>query len=811
MVSFKEVQQTQIHNGGGPTQSELLTRDLNRVYGSPVTAPVPQRQVLKVQQPLPSASVIDLHEVAPGQFASIPLAVRPKPKPFNAVIGGGGAPTMPNVPVPPEAKIKARAAQLQQQSSRYGSSRGTAIGRGFGDGFNAELDRADDRQRAESQARSEWYETQNGKDYLDLKNDFINTYGAANGWENYVATIRSQGENGTTDTDLQDFAKLRAQEAYNDKLQKSLDDYESKPENRRKTYDRGVANGTIKPPSGYVPSPEDRDIVDRIKRKYGDERTVNDVKPYADLTPDYSKVMPDIIYGPNGITYAEPGDHPDNIPFLLVSPPVDAPINFEQPGNNNFSDAVLLTFFSPSSRSGVSELVTDFSIEGPIYRDRNNDEDCMQVRYTVLGGGTTKQPFRPDSLKVSPYRGSNTRPTNRPTTPAPEQQIPTTPDGKADLSPFNPVTSDPTSPRQSAPNPTQPRNTTQPKLSNPGKLDTPQQEQPQLDFAPSPTPAGWPDILPFSPLNPRVPSTGVGENNPVKAPSINSKPTTANLTTSKPAPMVPVPTTKNPTETTTDTALKATEQLQPKTETETGTQKARQCEDPCIQGLHDKADENAKQTEIKVKVFKACSKTGTDGKTTNEIDFEEKTIKVPSGEADAYKLLYERIFELESHQCNDANAVASMPEWWKPRRGSDIPQLAIIFAEQFKTGKLGDGRWTLHIPHYSKPRGFKPSVPGYSKGNFQGILKLNSTDGTKIVVNAATDSECKRMINKLKILIPVNFRVKNGKAIKPRVTQDPDGGLKECQVIPIRGDFYSKGQLNSKPDWSIDLRKRKKQ
>lgn len=208
-------------------------------------------------------------------------------------------------------------------------------------------------------------------------------------------------------------------------------------------------------------------------------------------------------------------------------------------------------------------------------------------------------------------------------------------------------------------------------------------------------------------------------------------------------------------------------------------------------------------------MFKSCSKPVAEGQIPESgVETEDKIIKVPADQTDTYKLLYAQLLTIESAQC-DASAVASVPEWWKPRRGSDTPQLAIIFAEIFKTGKLGDGRWTLHIPHYSKPKGFKPSIPGYAKGNFQGILKLNSTDGTKIVVNAATDSECKRMINKLKILIPVNFRVRNGKAIRPRVTQDPDGTLKQCQVVPIRGDFYSKGQLNSKPDWSIDLRKRK--
>ena len=219
-----------------------------------------------------------------------------------------------------------------------------------------------------------------------------------------------------------------------------------------------------------------------------------------------------------------------------------------------------------------------------------------------------------------------------------------------------------------------------------------------------------------------------------------------------------------------------------------------------------KADENAKQVEIKVKIFKACSKTGTDGTTKNEIDFEEKSIKVPNSEKDAYQLLYSRIFALESAQCGDNQAIASVPEGWQARRGSDIPQLAILFAEVFASGKLGKSRWTLCIPHYNRAKGAKPAIPTYNKGNWFGSLKL--TDGSKLGVNAATSSECKRVLNRLKIHIPIEFRTKKGKAIKPRIVEDPTADLKECKVTPVRADFYSKDQSNMTPDWSIDLRKR---
>jgi hypothetical protein len=230
------------------------------------------------------------------------------------------------------------------------------------------------------------------------------------------------------------------------------------------------------------------------------------------------------------------------------------------------------------------------------------------------------------------------------------------------------------------------------------------------------------------------------------------------------------------------------------------------CKDPCVQGLHDKADQAGKQSEIKVKVFKSCTKSAADGSIVNEVDFEEKTLKVPASEADSLKLLHDRIFALESAQC-DAVAVASVPEWWAVRPGADRPQLAVIFANVLSTGKLGRSYWTLHIPHYNKPKGFKPSIPTYMKGDWQGTLVL--TDNSKMVVNCESKQECMKVLNKLKILVPFELRSKNGKAIKPKILEYPNKTFKGVRVVPIRADFYSKGKENAAPDWSVRLRKKK--
>lgn len=224
------------------------------------------------------------------------------------------------------------------------------------------------------------------------------------------------------------------------------------------------------------------------------------------------------------------------------------------------------------------------------------------------------------------------------------------------------------------------------------------------------------------------------------------------------------------------------------------------CDDPCIQGLSDKLDQQS-LTAIEVNVFDKCDVD------KDEPVFKKQSFKVPASLSITLKAMLNNLAQLQGNECKGGReAIASVPEWWQARRGSDIPQLAILFAEQFSSGKLGGSRWTLCIPHYNRPKGAKPAIPTYNKGNWFGTLKL--TDGSKLGVNAASSSECKRVLNRLKIHIPVEFRTSKGKAIKPRIVEDPTADFKQCKVTPVRADYYSKGQTNMTPDWSINLRKK---
>ena len=147
----------------------------------------------------------------------------------------------------------------------------------------------------------------------------------------------------------------------------------------------------------------------------------------------------------------------------------------------------------------------------------------------------------------------------------------------------------------------------------------------------------------------------------------------------------------------------------------------------------------------------------------------------------------------------------AIPESWAVRIGTDRPQLIIVYAEILKTGKLSDSRWSLTIPHYQGNESSRLLLPNYSRGNWHGTLKLK--DDSQIVVNASSSQECKRILNKLKILVPVNMRLgKDGKAYKPRVVDNPNVDLKQCDVVPTIAKFYETGQKNMAPTWTKNLR-----
>ncbi|GAX42446.1 hypothetical protein NIES4075_34470 [Tolypothrix sp. NIES-4075] len=150
---------------------------------------------------------------------------------------------------------------------------------------------------------------------------------------------------------------------------------------------------------------------------------------------------------------------------------------------------------------------------------------------------------------------------------------------------------------------------------------------------------------------------------------------------------------------------------------------------------------------------------------------------------------------------NVEEPIAVIPEWWQAR-SFQRPQLVIQYAELLGENKLGRSRWSVTIPHYNKPQKYKPSFPKYEKGDIEGILVLN--DNSKIIINAKNKTECIRVINAFKQFVDPTYL----KEIQKPKVGDRAGVYKKVNVVPVRCHYFSKGQKNNVPDWSLSLREK---
>ena len=127
------------------------------------------------------------------------------------------------------------------------------------------------------------------------------------------------------------------------------------------------------------------------------------------------------------------------------------------------------------------------------------------------------------------------------------------------------------------------------------------------------------------------------------------------------------------------------------------------------------------------------------------------------------------------------------------------PKFVTVAVKVFKACKAG-------ATASSTPASSGSSTGTYEKGSWEGILVLK--DNSKIIVNAKDRSECAKVINALKINVPVEYRTVKGKPAKAKIGERINSDLKQCKVTAIRASFFSTGQRDMKPDWSIDLRKK---
>lgn len=162
-------------------------------------------------------------------------------------------------------------------------------------------------------------------------------------------------------------------------------------------------------------------------------------------------------------------------------------------------------------------------------------------------------------------------------------------------------------------------------------------------------------------------------------------------------------------------------------------------------------------------------------------------------------------------EAKNVQPVAAIPDAWQVAIEGDRPQLIVLFAEVIKTtdGKfrLGRSRYPISIPHYHKPQEFKPVIPDYRKGQYEGKLILK--DNSRLVVNAYSPGEAKRVIAQLvQYINPEMFRTNSqGNPIKiPKIIERNGDELKQIIVTPTNANFFSTGRKDMNPDWVKQFR-----
>lgn len=142
---------------------------------------------------------------------------------------------------------------------------------------------------------------------------------------------------------------------------------------------------------------------------------------------------------------------------------------------------------------------------------------------------------------------------------------------------------------------------------------------------------------------------------------------------------------------------------------------------------------------------------------------------------------------------NKISALAVVPEWWAVRKGSDRPQLVILFKSQ----KDPKSYYTLQIPHYDGRKTTTSPISAYNKGNYRGCLTLK--DNSKFICYASSEGEAESVINEAKKHIIDKFLL--GSTISIGTTQKKD--FKKDSVKAVSGKFFGAGLKKGNPDWIV--------
>ncbi|MEA5516206.1 hypothetical protein [Nodularia sp. UHCC 0506] len=132
-------------------------------------------------------------------------------------------------------------------------------------------------------------------------------------------------------------------------------------------------------------------------------------------------------------------------------------------------------------------------------------------------------------------------------------------------------------------------------------------------------------------------------------------------------------------------------------------------------------------------------------------------------------------------------------ESWLTKHGTNIKQLVIVYKV---VGNRHRGGYSVTIPHFNGSRAIKP--PTYTKGSTPVVFNLK--DRSKIVVNAESEKEGKRVINYLLRFVDPKFIANKEAFVLPSKTR-----VKKQKMQPTRADYFEKGKETKNPTWRIYL------
>ena len=145
----------------------------------------------------------------------------------------------------------------------------------------------------------------------------------------------------------------------------------------------------------------------------------------------------------------------------------------------------------------------------------------------------------------------------------------------------------------------------------------------------------------------------------------------------------------------------------------------------------------------------------------------------------------------------ESEAYASVPDAAPFKVPNVVPQLALQFKE---SGSSGGSRWHITIPRFNEA--YKDALQPftYQKGNYRCGLEL--TDNSKIIVNAITEAEGRRVIAHCLQFVRAEFQTSLDLI---RVNKIPSRDFRQVQVVSCYAKYFA-GRLDEPPQWVRKIR-----